>query len=79
VTPRADQPPLWEVAAWAHRARTALVVGHEGDGLSAAALRACAHLARIPMAPGVDSLNVGVSVGVALYEMARRPYAETES
>jgi tRNA G18 (ribose-2'-O)-methylase SpoU len=79
LTPRADEPPLWEAAAGASRARTALVFGHEGDGLTAAALRACTHLARIPMAPGVDSLNVGVSVGVALYEISRRPYAETES
>jgi tRNA G18 (ribose-2'-O)-methylase SpoU len=79
LTPRADEPPLWEAAAGARRARTALVFGHEGDGLSASALQACTHLARIPMAPGVDSLNVGVSIGVALYEVSRRPYAETES
>ena len=79
LTPHADEPPLWEAAANAHRAPTALVFGHEGDGLTAAALRACTHLARIPMAPGVDSLNVGVSVGVALYEIARHPYAATES
>jgi tRNA G18 (ribose-2'-O)-methylase SpoU len=79
LTPRADEPPLWEAAAGAHRAPTALVFGHEGDGLTAAALRACTHLARIPMAPGVDSLNVGVSVGVALYEIARHPYAAMES
>ena len=79
LTPRADEPPLWEAAAGARRSRTALVLGHEGDGLTTAALRACTHLARIPMAPGVDSLNVGVSVGVALYEISRHPYAETES
>lgn len=80
LTPRADEPPLWEAAAAAaHGAPTALVFGHEGEGLSAAALRACTSLARIPMAPGVDSLNVGVSVGVALYEISRRPSAETES
>jgi tRNA G18 (ribose-2'-O)-methylase SpoU len=79
LTPRADESPLWETAAGARRARTALVFGHEGNGLSAAALRACTHLARIPMAPGVDSLNVGVSVGVALYEISRHAYAETES
>ena len=55
------------------------MVGHEGDGLTAAALGACTVLARIPMARGVDSLNVGVAVGVALYELSRTPYAETES
>lgn len=79
LTPRADEPPLWEAAAGARRAPTALVFGHEGEGLSASALRACTHVARIPMAPGVDSLNVGVAVGVALYEISRRPFAETES
>jgi tRNA G18 (ribose-2'-O)-methylase SpoU len=79
LTPRADAPPLWEAAAAGRRRRVALVVGHEGDGLSPSALRACTALARIPMAPGVESLNVAVSVGVALYELTRRPYAETES
>jgi len=79
LTPHADEPPLWEAAAGAHRAPTALVFGHEGDGLSAAALRACTHRARIPMAPGVDSLNVGVAVGVALYEISRHPYGEAQS
>jgi tRNA G18 (ribose-2'-O)-methylase SpoU len=70
LTPRADCPPLWETAV-AGADRLALVFGHEGDGLSPQALRRCTSLARIPMAPGVDSLNVGVSVGVALYEVAR--------
>jgi len=79
LTPSADQEPLWEAAAGARHRRTALVFGHEGDGLTRAALGACTVLARIPMAAGVDSLNVSVSVGVALYELARTPYAETES
>lgn len=79
LTPAQDQEPLWEAAEGARRRRTALVFGHEGDGLTAQARAACGVLARIPMASGVDSLNVAVSVGVALYELARRPYAETES
>ena len=79
LTPASDQEPLWEAAAAARHRRTALVFGHEGDGLTHAALGTCSVLARIPMAPGVDSLNVAVSVGVALYELARMPYAETES
>jgi tRNA G18 (ribose-2'-O)-methylase SpoU len=79
LTPAAHQQPLWGAGAGASHRRTALVFGHEGDGLSAAALSACNVLARIPMAPGVDSLNVGVSVGVALYELARTSYAETGS
>jgi tRNA G18 (ribose-2'-O)-methylase SpoU len=70
LTPRADCPPLWDVVGPSTH-RLALVFGHEGDGLSTDALDACTHLARIPMAPGVDSLNVGVAVGVALYDVTR--------
>ena len=79
LTPATDQEPLWEAAAGARHRRTALVFGHEGDGLTAGARAACTVLARIPMAPGVDSLNVAVSAGVALYELSRTSYAETES
>ena len=51
--------------------RVALLVGHEGDGLSAAAIAACHHLARIPIADGVDSLNVATAAGIGLYEIQR--------
>jgi tRNA G18 (ribose-2'-O)-methylase SpoU len=49
----------------------ALVLGHEGDGLSAAALEACEMHARVPMTAGVDSINVSVAAAVLLYELAR--------
>jgi tRNA G18 (ribose-2'-O)-methylase SpoU len=48
--------------------KIAIVVGHEGDGLSDEALAACTHLARIPMARGVDSLNVATASAIAMYE-----------
>jgi tRNA G18 (ribose-2'-O)-methylase SpoU len=48
----------------------ALVLGHEGDGLSVAALDACDHRMRIPVASGVDSINVAVAAAIALYELA---------
>jgi tRNA G18 (ribose-2'-O)-methylase SpoU len=70
LTPRATCPPLWDVAGDGS-SRLALVFGHEGDGLSPQALDACTRLARIPMVPGVDSLNVAVSVGVALHDVTR--------
>ncbi len=76
---RPNRAPLWEAAAGARHRRTALVFGHEGDGLTRAARARCTHLARIPMTAGVDSLNVAMSVGIALYELPRTPYAETES
>lgn len=50
--------------------RVAVLVGAEFDGLSAEALRACSSRTRIPMAPGVDSLNVGVAAGVLLARLA---------
>ena len=44
----------------------ALLVGAEGPGLSAAALSAADEVVVIPMAPGVDSLNVATATAVAL-------------
>jgi tRNA G18 (ribose-2'-O)-methylase SpoU len=60
---------LGAVARTVRGHNVALLVGHEGDGLSDAALAACDHLARIPMAPGVDSLNVATATGIGLYEV----------
>jgi 23S rRNA (guanosine2251-2'-O)-methyltransferase len=52
--------------------RIALVVGAEGGGLRQLVRRTCDFEARIPMAPGVESLNVSVATGVALFELRRR-------
>ena len=46
--------------------RLALVAGHEGRGLSEAALARADRHVRIPMAPGADSLNVVTAVAIAL-------------
>ena len=45
-----------------------LLAGMEGPGLPA---QWSPHAAAIPMAAGVDSLNAGVAVGIALYEWRR--------
>ena len=45
--------------------RVAWLLGTEGDGLSAGALDAADVRARIPMAPGVDSLNVATAAAIA--------------
>lgn len=45
----------------------AVLVGAEGDGLSRPALAAANHRVRIPMAAGVDSLNVATAAAVALH------------
>mgnify|MGYP001799884291 CR=1 FL=1 len=47
-------------------AKPALLLGAEGPGLSGAALGSAATRARIPMHPGVDSLNVAVAGAIAL-------------
>ncbi|AXK32342.1 RNA methyltransferase [Streptomyces armeniacus] len=52
-------------------ARVALMLGAEGRGLSARALAAADEWVRIPMAHGVDSLNVGAAAAVAFYAVAR--------
>ena len=49
--------------------RVVVVVGHEGDGVSADTLDACTHQARIPMTAGVDSLNVATAAAIAMYEL----------
>jgi tRNA G18 (ribose-2'-O)-methylase SpoU len=53
------------------RGPTALLVGGEGPGLSEAARQAAARRVRIPMAAGVDSLNVATAVAIALHHLAR--------
>ncbi|WP_353809937.1 TrmH family RNA methyltransferase [Agromyces sp. SYSU T00194] len=50
--------------------RVAILLGAEGDGLSRRALRAADRVVTIPMAHGVDSLNVAAAGAVALYALA---------
>jgi tRNA G18 (ribose-2'-O)-methylase SpoU len=49
--------------------RAALLMGHEGHGLSAAALALADLRVRIPMAAGIDSLNVATAAAIALYAL----------
>jgi tRNA G18 (ribose-2'-O)-methylase SpoU len=49
-----------------------LVFGSEGYGLSPQVLAACDETVAIPMAQGVDSLNVGSAAAVFLYEANRQ-------
>jgi len=49
------------------RPRVALLVGNEGTGLSADALEMADVRVRIPIAPGVDSLNAATAAAIALY------------
>jgi tRNA G18 (ribose-2'-O)-methylase SpoU len=47
----------------------ALVLGSERQGLSDAALEACTILTNIPMAVGIDSLNVASATAIACYAL----------
>ena len=49
--------------------KLALFFGAEGDGLSAQTIALCDDVARIPMAHGVDSLNVAAASAVAFWEL----------
>jgi 23S rRNA (guanosine2251-2'-O)-methyltransferase len=50
----------------------ALVTGGEGKGLRRLTRESCDALLALPMAPGVESLNLSVAAGIALYEALRQ-------
>ena len=49
--------------------RLAIVMGTEGDGLPQQTIAATDYVVRIPMAHGVDSLNVAAAAAVAFWEL----------
>ena len=63
-----DSVTLDELAA-REPERLALVMGTEGDGLGTRTVAACDVTVRIPMAGGVDSLNVAAASAVAMYTL----------
>ena len=52
--------------------KLAVVLGTEGDGLSDGTLADCDYTVKIPMAHGVDSLNVAAASAVAFWELGKR-------
>ena len=66
-----DATPMEAFAATAP-SRIALVLGTEGAGLSDTAAAAVDARVRIPIAAGVDSLNVATASGIALYALTHR-------
>ncbi|MGX7677802.1 TrmH family RNA methyltransferase [Jatrophihabitans sp. DSM 45814] len=63
MTPRADAKSIGSLAA---PPRWAVLLGAEGPGLSEPALEMADEWVRIPMADGVDSLNVATAGAVAM-------------
>jgi tRNA G18 (ribose-2'-O)-methylase SpoU len=68
LTPAADAT---DVRTLELAERVALVLGTEGGGLSTAALGGADRRVRIPMARGMDSLNVAAAAAIAFYELSR--------
>ncbi len=68
-----DSPRLLD-AAVRGAAKIAVVLGAEGDGLRPAVAKACAELARIPIASEMESLNVSNAAAIAFYEVARNDF-----
>ena len=52
--------------------KLAIIMGTEGDGLSQHTIAACDYTVKIPMAHGVDSLNVAAASAVAFWELRAR-------
>ena len=52
--------------------KLAVVLGTEGDGLANSTIAACDYTVKIPMAYGVDSLNVAAASAVAFWELRAR-------
>ena len=47
----------------------AVVLGNEGDGLVSDTIESCDYAVKIPMAHGVDSLNVATAAAIAFYQL----------
>jgi TrmH family RNA methyltransferase len=67
----ADGKPVGSLGGGASRPPLALVLGNEGAGVSAAIGAAARRRICIPLAPGVESLNVAVAAGILLHEVTR--------
>lgn len=51
--------------------KLAIILGTEGDGLACSTIADCDYTVRIPMAHGVDSLNVAAASAVACWQLGK--------
>lgn len=65
LSPQAEDARTWKPAS-----RCALVMGSEDTGLDAAQLAHCDRTVAIPMASGMDSLNVAAAGAILMFRMA---------
>ena len=63
------------VQAWRPAAPLLLAFGNEGQGLSPEVASRCDDLVTVPLAAGVESLNLAVAVGVVLAVLSQGPAA----
>jgi tRNA G18 (ribose-2'-O)-methylase SpoU len=80
LTPADEAESIDAVAAGVARSRgtgeqprLAVIVGAEGSGLTSDALAAADRRVRIPLAPGVDSLNVATAAAIAFHRLTPAP------
>lgn len=66
LTPAPDAIPISDLAPRGPDRRLALLLGAEGPGLTDQAIALSHSRVRIPMTPGVDSLNIAVAGAIAL-------------
>ena len=67
----ADGEPLGRSHGSSRHSGLALVVGNEGAGVSPRLQKAARRRVAVPLAPGVESLNVAVAAGILLHEVTR--------
>lgn len=72
LTPREPSRDIDVFARAPRSARTALIVGTEGEGLSEGVEARAEQRVRISIRRDVDSLNLAVAVGIALHRLAER-------
>ena len=63
--------------SWA--SRTVLVVGNETEGLRPVIRKRCDAMVRIPLASRLDSLNVSVAAGIALFQVTAHHRREAKA
>lgn len=55
----------------AQEEKLAVILGTEGEGLRGETISACDYTIKIPMAHGVDSLNVAAASAVAFWALSK--------